>query len=46
MNNEAITIQDCIDMFEKRDRVTIINAGQVVKFVKETRERRKSLGQA
>lgn len=35
MNNDVITIQDCLDMYEKRDRVTIIVAGQVVKFVKE-----------
>jgi hypothetical protein len=35
MNKEIITIEDCIDMYEKKNEVTVINAGQVVEFKKE-----------
>lgn len=36
MNNEVITIEDCIENFEKRGKSTTINDGQVVGF--ETNE--------
>ena len=32
MNYEAVTIQDCIDNYEKRSKSAIINDGQVVEF--------------
>lgn len=32
MNYETITIQDCIDNYEKRNKATVINDGQVVGF--------------
>ncbi len=36
MNNENITIQDCLDMYEKKNKVAIIENGQVVEFRRET----------
>lgn len=35
MNLEVITIQDCIDMYEKKGQATIINDGKVVGFISE-----------
>ena len=35
MNREVITIQDCIDNFEKKGEAAVIFDGQVVDFVKE-----------
>lgn len=35
MNPEAVTIQDCIDMSEKRGKSAIINDGKVVGFESE-----------
>lgn len=35
MNNENITIQDCLDTLEKKGRVTVIENGQVVGFKRE-----------
>lgn len=35
MSMESITIQDCLDMFEKKGNVTIIENGTVVGFKKE-----------
>lgn len=35
MNNKNITIQDCLDMYEKKNRVAIIENGQVVAFRRE-----------
>lgn len=35
MSLENVTIQDCLDMEEKKGKVTVINDGQVVGFVKE-----------
>jgi hypothetical protein len=35
INKEAITIQDCLDNFEKKNRRAILNDGQVVDFEKE-----------
>ena len=32
MNYEAVTVQDCIDNCEKRNKSTVINDGQVVGF--------------
>lgn len=32
MNYETITVEDCIDNYEKRSKSAIINAGQVVGF--------------
>lgn len=34
MNLEVITIQDCIDMFEKKGMSVIINDGKIVGFEK------------
>ena len=30
MNMEAITLQDCIDNYEKKDQAAVINDGQVI----------------
>ncbi len=35
MNNEAITIQDCIEMFEYKGCTTVLNDGKVIGFEKE-----------
>lgn len=35
LNHEAITIDDCLDMSEKKGQATVIVAGQVVGFEKE-----------
>lgn len=35
VNYENVTIQDCLDNYEKKERVTIIENGQVVDFRKE-----------
>lgn len=35
MNYEAITIQDCLDMYEKKNQATIINDGKVIGFIPE-----------
>ena len=32
MNMEEITLEDCMDNFEKKNKVTIINDGKVVGF--------------
>lgn len=32
---ETITIEDCIDMYEKKDKIVIINDGKVKGFEKE-----------
>lgn len=32
MDLSIVTIEDCIDMFEKKDAATIINDGMVVGF--------------
>ncbi len=34
MNYEEITIQDCLDMYEKKRQVAIIENGQVIAFEK------------
>lgn len=35
VNETEITVQDCIDMYEKKDMVTVIDSGRVVGFVKK-----------
>lgn len=35
MNMENITLQDCIDMMQKKGQAAVINDGQVVTFVTE-----------
>lgn len=30
-----VTLQDCIDLFEKKNRRTVINDGHIVDFIKE-----------
>lgn len=35
MNNDVITIQDCIEMLAYKDCVTIINDGKIIGFEKE-----------
>lgn len=35
MNYDAITIQDCLDMYEFMDKITIIENGRVIGFEKE-----------
>lgn len=32
MNMETITLQDCIDNYEKKDQAAVINDGQVLGF--------------
>lgn len=32
MNMEVITLQDCIDNYEKKDQAAVINDGQVLGF--------------
>lgn len=32
MNYEAVTVQDCNENYEKRNKSTVINDGQVVGF--------------
>ena len=34
MNLENVTIQDCIDMYEKKGKITIINEGKITGFSK------------
>lgn len=35
MNTNAITLQDCIDLFEKKRRYTIINDGKIIGFTED-----------
>lgn len=35
MNYNEITIEDCIEMFEKKGMTTVINDGEVIGFAKE-----------
>lgn len=34
MNTESITIEDCLDMYEKKGQATIINDGKIIGFEK------------
>lgn len=36
VNEKVITVQDCIDMYEKKDMYTVIDGGKVVGFVSTT----------
>jgi hypothetical protein len=36
VNEKEITIQDCIDMFEKKNMYTVIDGGKIVGFVSTT----------
>lgn len=38
VNERVITIQDCIDMFEKKDMYTVIDGGKVVGFIEKGKE--------
>lgn len=33
LNREEITLQDCVDMYEKRDMCTILDGGKIVGFI-------------
>lgn len=35
INFEAVTLEDCIDMYEKRGMVSVVSAGLVTGFAKE-----------
>lgn len=35
MNLSAVTLEDCIDLYEKKGKETVINDGSVVCFVQE-----------
>lgn len=35
VNGAKITVQDCIDMFEKKDMCTVLNDGVVIGFAKD-----------
>lgn len=36
VNERETTIQDCIDMFEKKNMYTVIDGGKIVGFVSTT----------
>jgi hypothetical protein len=36
INRNEVTVQDCIDMYEKKDMVTVIDGGKIVGFVSTT----------
>lgn len=38
MNLEAVTIQDCLDLYEFMDKITKIENGQVIGFEKESKD--------
>lgn len=38
MSKENVTIQDCIDMYEKKGYITVIKNGQVVEFRREDKD--------
>lgn len=38
MNIEKITLEDCLDLYEKKGIVTILKDGKVIGFQKETEE--------
>lgn len=35
LNHEAITIDDCLDMYQKKGQATVIHNGHVIGFIKE-----------
>jgi hypothetical protein len=38
VNEKVITVQHCIDMYEKKDMYTVIDGGKVVGFVEKEKE--------
>lgn len=38
MNKETITIQDCLEMYYREGKITVIENGQVIKFEKENQD--------
>ena len=40
MNLEAVTIQDCLDLYEFMDKITKIENGQVIGFEKESKDKK------
>lgn len=38
MNKDTITVQDCLDMHEKKGYIAIIENGQVIEFRKEGKD--------
>lgn len=38
VNEKVITVQDCIDMYEKKGMYTILDGGRVAGFVEEREE--------
>lgn len=35
INLDTVTVQDCIDLYEKRDKITIINDSRISNFEDE-----------
>ena len=35
MDLQRVTIQDCIDLYEKKERVVILNDGKVINIINE-----------
>lgn len=35
VNEKVITVQDCIDMYEKKDMYTVIDGGKIVGFAEK-----------
>lgn len=35
INLAAVTLEDCIDMYEKRGKATLVSAGNVIGFFEE-----------
>lgn len=40
MNLDTVTIEDCIEMYERKGRCVVINDGKIVRFCKETENRK------
>lgn len=38
VNEKVITVQDCIDMYEKKGMYTILDGGRVAGFVEKEKE--------
>ena len=38
MNYEVVTIQDCLDMHEKKGQAVILENGQVIGFIEEDKQ--------
>lgn len=35
MNLENVTVEDCVELHEKKDTITVLNDGKIEKFEKE-----------